>query len=203
MSTARSGAHQQGCNKDPSCLAWRGPRSESCVENMPSKEYDVDLTSKKCAHLGFAASSRISAYVAGAKKGEFRTDHAKDGMVNLSSMKCANRGCTKPPSYGVAGGIKREGMQNTVLQPIDKRRLYSYCRSNIIFICFNQRRKYTARPGEKGKRTPQVAHRHRRHTAVSAGNCPRSADVSNEHAQITAKPLAHAKPCPNTPCPRG
>ena len=39
---------------------------------------------------------------------EFCAGHARDGMVDLKSTKCAQRGCTKIPSLGVPGTRQRE-----------------------------------------------------------------------------------------------
>ncbi|CAN0352711.1 unnamed protein product, partial [Pylaiella littoralis] len=41
--------------------------------------------------------------VAGIKRREFCFGHAKDGMVDVCSKRCNHRGCTKRPSFIVAG----------------------------------------------------------------------------------------------------
>lgn len=62
--------------------------------------------SKKCAEEECSKSPSYG--VAGSKKAEFCSQHARAGMVNVKSNACVQEDCSKQPSYGVAGISRRE-----------------------------------------------------------------------------------------------
>ncbi|CAM9522436.1 unnamed protein product [Sphacelaria rigidula] len=80
----------------------------------------VDVVSKQCGDEG--CSKKPSYGVAGSKKAEFCSQHARGGMVNVRFQTCCSEGCSKKPSYGVAGSKNarfspqhaRAGMVNVV-----------------------------------------------------------------------------------------
>ena len=60
----------------------------------------------KCRQAGCAKQPKYG--VIGTKRGEFCSEHKKDGMVDVVNKRCGYPGCTKNPSYGVAGSKKGE-----------------------------------------------------------------------------------------------
>ena len=56
---------------------------------------------------GYEGCSTLPSYgVAGSKKAELCSKHARAGMVNVMNRTCGHEGCSILPSYGVAGSKK-------------------------------------------------------------------------------------------------
>ncbi|CAM9260017.1 unnamed protein product [Sphacelaria rigidula] len=66
----------------------------------------VNVRNKRCSED--ACLKHPSYGVAGSKKAEFCSEHARVGMVNVVTRKCSDDACLKSPSYGVAGSKKAE-----------------------------------------------------------------------------------------------
>ncbi|CAM9749683.1 unnamed protein product [Sphacelaria rigidula] len=66
----------------------------------------VNVMHKKCGYEG--CSTHPSYGVAGSKRAEFCSKHARAEMVNVVQQKCGYEGCSTRPSYGVAGSNRAE-----------------------------------------------------------------------------------------------
>lgn len=98
---------ESGCTKLPS-YGERSVGRRSSALNMQRTEWWTSVA-RGVATAG-AANSRRMARLVGEQR--FCSEHAEDGMVDVRGKKCAQRGCTKYPSCGWAGGRVELGAEH-------------------------------------------------------------------------------------------
>lgn len=86
-------------------LALRAAKSRSCARNTRTMRWSSYGPRSACNQT--VQQCLFSAWP-GAKKAECCGKHAQQGMVNVTSRRCAASGCSTTPSYGESGGKTTE-----------------------------------------------------------------------------------------------